>query len=78
MKTRKKTNEINYFEEVYLGKKGIESSVKESRKLQKLLTAKALKSSIQYGGITPVDFKNMYKDKPKNSFTTDIDSFLLP
>ena len=78
MKHKKKTLQINYFEEVYLGKKGIENSVRESKKLQKLLGVKALRNSIRSGGITTIDLQKINKNKPTTSFSMDIDNFLLP
>ena len=78
MKQKKKIRQINYFEEIYLGKKGIGISVQESKRLQKLLGVKALKNSVHSGGITTSDLKRINKDKPAATFIMDIDNFLLP
>jgi hypothetical protein len=77
MKQKKKIRQINYFEEIYLGKKGIGISIQESKRLQKLLGVKALKSSVHSGGITTSDLKRINKNNPASSFM-DIDNFLLP
>jgi hypothetical protein len=78
MKHKKKTPQINYIEEVYLGKKRIESTVQESKRLQKLLGVKAHRSATHWGGIRSVDFKKANENKSTTSFIMDIDNFLLP
>ena len=78
MKAKKKEIRSNYFEDVYLGKKRKELSIQESKRLQKLLSIKALHSSVNSGGITGSDLKKLNPGKTIPSFTMDIDNFLLP
>jgi len=78
MRHKKKTNRINYFEDVYLEKKGNEISILESKRLQKLLSVKALNNSVNSGGVTEDDLKKTIIPKTATSFTMDIDNFLLP
>jgi hypothetical protein len=64
MKVSKRTNPMKYFEQVYLGKNQQENiSAFESKRLQKLLTVKALTSSMDSRGITSRDLKRMMPEK---------------
>ena len=78
MKKSKKVKTNNYFEEEYLGKTSNGISVIESRRLQKLLTVKALISSVRAGGVSQVNYKRMTTSKTPDKFIMDIDGFLLP
>lgn len=64
MKTKKTSN---YFEKVYLGKK---NSTVESKRIQKLLSAKALVSSTDSRGLSTADLKRML---PKNITVSEVD-----
>ena len=75
MKHTNKKPALNYFEDVYLGKSKNEISIKESKRLQKLLGAKALKNS---GAINTSDLKRISANKPKPKAIMDFDNFLLP
>ncbi len=61
MKEMKTTKPMHYFEKVYLGKnkKGNNISTTESKRLQKLLSAKALAQSSDSRGINSADLKRM-------------------
>lgn len=61
MKIQKREASMSYFEKVYLGKneKGNNISTAESKRLQKLLSAKALASSKDSTGINTSDLKRM-------------------
>jgi hypothetical protein len=75
MRRVNKTVTANYFEEVYLGKSKNELSLHESKRLQKLLSIKAIRNS---GGVNTSDLKKMNLPKPKATFIMDFDNFLLP
>jgi hypothetical protein len=77
MKTNK--NKENYFEMVYLGKNN-EQLLKGNQNLQKLLTAKALTSSIDSKRITSADLRRLAPKKLKgcNIITIDFDGFIKP
>ena len=75
MKVSKKQSPMHYFEKVYLGKddKGNNISTSESKRLQKLLSAKALTSSVDSRGIKNVDLKRMMRKEISLSKTEIID-----
>lgn len=69
---------MNYFENTYLKKDQVNISVKESKKLQKLLSAKALASSADSKGLSTIDLKRMatLKASPVSYFNTE--SYIHP
>jgi hypothetical protein len=69
---------MTYFEKTYLKSKSVNISVKESKKLQKLLSAKALASSADSKGLNTVDLKKMsiFKASPEIYFNTE--SYIHP
>ena len=75
MKDMKSTKPMHYFEKVYLGKnkKGNNISTTESKRLQKLLSAKALAQSSDSRGINTADLKRMMRNDIKLSKTEIID-----
>ncbi|MFL5752516.1 MAG: hypothetical protein ACJ76F_03845 [Bacteroidia bacterium] len=75
--TKKHRN--NYFEAVYLGKNS-ENTLKENRKLQKLLTVKALNSSVDSRPLSTSDLKKMSNKEMNRSkmSTIDFDSYIFP
>jgi hypothetical protein len=77
MKARKKQK--NYFENVYLGKKS-ENMLLENRKLQKLLTMKALNSSVDSRPLTTADLKRLSNKKMSACRITgiDFDNYIFP
>ena len=73
MKVMKNTKPMHYFEKVYLGKNENNISITESKRLQKLLGAKALAQSSDSRGINTADFKRMMQKKICLSKTETID-----
>lgn len=71
---------MNYFENIYLGKQDANSSLKGNRQLQKLLTVKALTSSIDSKKLSTNDLKRMNPKQLKASEIgkIDFDSFIRP
>jgi hypothetical protein len=69
---------MTYFETTYLKNKSVNISVKESKKLQKLLSTKALASGADSKGLNTVDLKRMstLKASPEIYFNTE--SFIHP
>ena len=69
---------MTYFEKTYLKNNQTNISVKESKKLQKLLSAKALASSADSKGLSTVDLKRMstLKASPVAYFNTE--SYIHP
>lgn len=69
---------MTYFEKTYLKKAQVNISVKESKKLQKLLSTKALASSADSKGLSTIDLKKMstLKASPEMYFNTE--SFIHP
>jgi len=67
----KNAGHINYFEEIYLKKKSNCISLKESKRLRKLITPK-----VQV--IRKINLNKTITGKTLPAFTTDIDNFLLP
>ena len=81
MKVSKKENPMHYFEKVYLGKdnKGNNISTTESKRLQKLLSAKALAHSVDSRGIKTADLKRMMpKITLSKNETIDFESIMNP
>ena len=77
MKSTKKNK--NYFEAVYLGKNS-ESMLKENKNLQKLLTLKALNSSVDSRPLSTNDLKKMSRKKISACTITaiDFDNYIFP
>ena len=75
MKVMKNEKPMHYFEKVYLGKneKGNNISTAESKRLQKLLSAKALASSVDSCGVKTADLKRMMRKEIKLSKNEIID-----
>jgi hypothetical protein len=71
---------MNYFENIYLGKQDANDSLKGNKKLQKLLTVKALTSSIDSKKLSTKDLKRMNPKKLNASAIGKIDfeSFIRP
>lgn len=70
----------NYFENVYLGKKAANDTLKTSKQLQKILTAKAVNRSIDSKKLTNSDYKKMHVNSPKTSKKgqMDLSAFINP
>lgn len=71
---------MNYFENVYLGKAYNKKTLDASKKLQKLLSTKALKSSADSSSLTANDFQKM-QPQPINTCRIaeiDFDNFIRP
>lgn len=71
---------MNYFENIYLGKKSDNKTIQASKKLQKLLGSKALNNSSDSKKLTAADFKKM---QPKSMQTCqiaeiDFDNYIRP
>ena len=69
---------MNYFEKTYLKNKQINFSIKESKKLQKLLSAKALASSADSKGLNTADLKRMMKQKTSPVIDFNVESYIHP
>jgi len=69
---------MTYFEKTYLQKKQTNISIKESKKLQKLLSTKALASSSDSKGLSTVDLKRMMKPKTSPCIDFNVDSYIHP
>ncbi len=71
---------MNYFENIYLGKKDANNSLKTSKKLQKLLCVKALTRSIDSKRLSTSDLKRMNTNKLNASQVgkIDFDDFIRP
>ena len=71
---------MNYFENIYLGKKSQNKQLNTSKKLQKLLTVKALKSSIDSKKLSAKDFKKLQPEKMGACKIAEIDfeSYIRP
>ncbi len=71
---------MHYFENIYLGKKSQNSQMMASKKLQKLLTVKALTSSIDSKKLSANDFKKLRPKKLETCKIAEIDfeSYIRP
>ena len=82
MKVMKKESPMHYFEKVYLGKNenGNNISTTESKRLQKLLSAKALAHSVDSCGINTTDLKRMMRKEISlsNAETISLESIINP
>ena len=68
---------MTYFEKTYLQKKSSSISIKESKKLQKLLSAKAL-TNVDSKRLSSTDLKRMTKLKSAPTASFSIESFISP
>jgi hypothetical protein len=68
---------MTYFEKTYLKKKSNSISIKESKKIQKLLSAKAL-SGVDSKKISTADLKRITKLKPAPAASFSIESYIRP
>jgi len=71
---------MKYFETTYLGKPSVLAALKGNAKLQKMLSVKALKSSVDSKSLSTADFKKL---NSKLSDTTlksviDTDNYINP
>jgi hypothetical protein len=64
---------MNYFENIYLGKKSENKALQTSKKLQRLLGSKALNSSSDSKKLTAGDFKKMQPTAMKTCKIAEID-----
>lgn len=64
---------MNYFENIYLGKMSQNKQLTASKKLQKLLTVKALTSSIDSKKLSVSDFKKLRPKKLETCKIAEID-----
>ncbi len=69
---------MTYFERTYLQKNQTNISIKESKKLQKLLSAKALASSSDSKGLSTADLKRMMKLKTSPCADFNVESYIHP
>lgn len=69
---------MTYFEKTYLKKSQANISVKESKKLQKLLSAKALASGADSKGLSTADLKRMMKPKTSPVIDFNVESYIHP
>jgi hypothetical protein len=69
---------MTYFEKTYLPKKQTNISVKESKKLQKLLSTKALASSSDSKGLSTADLKRMMKLRTSPMMDFNIENYIHP
>ena len=69
---------MTYFEKTYLTNKSVNISVKESKKLQKLLSAKALVGSADSKGLSTLDLKRMSKLKASPVAYFNTESYIHP
>ena len=69
---------MTYFERTYLQKNKTNISIKESKKLQKLLSAKALASSSDSKGLNTADLKRMMKPKTSPIMDFNVESYIYP
>lgn len=69
---------MTYFEKNYSQKNQKNISIKESKKLQKLLSVKALASSSDSKGLTTADLKRMIKPKTQPTLNFNIESYIHP
>ena len=71
---------MNYFENIYLGKMSQNKQLTASKKLQKLLTVKALTSSIDSKKLSVSDFKKLQTKKIGTCKIAEIDfeSYIRP
>lgn len=71
---------MNYFENIYLGKQAENDLLKGNKRLQKLLTVRALTSSIDSKKISTKDLKQMRKRmNPVTGIVEfDIDGYINP
>ncbi|HEY1038161.1 MAG TPA: hypothetical protein VGF30_02075 [Bacteroidia bacterium] len=71
---------MNYFENVYLGKRVQNDSLKTSRRLQKLMTVKALTSSIDSRKLNARDLKKLNTKKMDACKIAEVDfeSYIRP
>jgi hypothetical protein len=69
----------NYFENVYLGK-NTEGSLSENKMLQKLLSIKALSSSIDSRPLSNADYKKLAEKtkNPGSETAIDFESYIHP
>ena len=69
---------MTYFEKTYLQKNQNNISIKESKKLQKLLSAKALAGSIDSKKLNNSDLKRMTKLKTSPTAYFNAESYINP
>jgi hypothetical protein len=69
---------MSYFEKTYLQKNQSNISVKESKKLQKLLSAKAFAGSNDSKGLSTADLKRMTKLKTGPAAYFNVESYIHP
>ena len=69
---------MTYFEKTYLKRNQVNISVKESKKLQKLLSAKALAGSTDSKGLNTADLKRMMKPKTSPFIDFNIENYIHP
>ncbi len=69
---------MTYFEKTYLQKNQNNISIKESKKLQKLLSIKALIGSSDSKKLNTADLKRMTKLKTKPSVYFNIENYMYP
>ena len=69
---------MTYFEKTYLQKNQTNISIKESKKLQKLLSAKALAGSSDSKGLSTMDLKRMMRLKTSPCTDFNIESYIHP
>ncbi len=71
---------MNYFENIYLGKKTQNISIKTSKRLQKLLTVSALTSSVDSKKLSAKDLKKLQTKKMNTCkiAEVDFDSYIRP
>jgi len=67
---------MNYFEKTYLQKNQSNISIKESKKLQKLLSAKAFAGSTDSQKLNAADLKRMTKLKTSPVATFNVESYI--
>jgi CRISPR/Cas system CSM-associated protein Csm4 (group 5 of RAMP superfamily) len=69
---------MTYFEKTYLQKNQTNISVKESKRLQKLLSAKAFACSADSKRLSTADLKKMMKPKTSPGLNFNVDSYIHP
>jgi len=69
---------MTYFEKTYLQKNQNNISIKESKKLQKLLSAKAFAGSADSRKLNTADLKRMTKLKTKPTVYFNIEGYICP
>ena len=69
---------MTYFEKTYLKSKQVNISTKESKRIQKLLSAKALASGSDSKGLSTIDLKRMAKLKTSPAAYFNTESYIHP